>query len=167
MIIDKSKFYYSKPEDSIKRISRFLSNLSEMCRDEKVLSQQMTSEDLELVIKENFSYIWKIYYELQIPMMIANKIFFKDLETFHIFGICVVNQHLYAKKMSIADITGIPRANVIRKLRKLVKQKHLTIDAKKHYKLTGDFIKKLLPAQKNVLIRLANFSTRVFNIAIL
>jgi predicted transcriptional regulator len=193
MIIDKSKFYYSKPEDSIKRISRFLSNFSEMCRDEKVLSQQMTSKDLELVIKKNFSYIWKIYYELQIPMMITYKNFFKDLETFHIFAVCVVNQHLHVKNiskdlmgreeflknisanteiqginaMSIADITGIPRATVVRKLKKLVKQKNLTIDDKKHYRLTGDLIKKLLPTQREVLIRLANFSTRVFNIAIL
>ena len=193
IIIDRSKFYYSKPEDSIKRISRFLSTLSEMSKNEKILTKNITSEELELVIKENFSYVWKIYYELQIPTIINYKKIFKDIETFHIFGICVVNEHLFAKKMSedymnrddfiksifsarkmqginamsIADITGIPRANVTRKLRKLVKQKHLKIDAKKHYILTGNFIKKLLPAQRDVIIRLANFSTRVFNIAIL
>ena len=191
IIIDRSKFYYSKPVDSIKRISRFLSTLSEMCIDSKILTKKFTSEELEIVIKDNFSYIWKLYYELQIPMMINYKKIFKDLETFHIFGTCIVNQHLYAKKistnyverdifleniysakmmqglnaMSISDITGIPRATVIRKLRKLVKQKYLMIDIKKHYKLTGNFVIKLKPMQKNILIKLSYFTSQIFNLA--
>ena len=193
LILDRSKFFKSKPIESIKRISRFLSVLSEMCAEEKVLSDKISSEELELVIKDNFSYIWKIYYELQIPMMINYKRIFNDLESFHIFGICVVNEHLHAKKisevytnrnqflkriftvnkvqginaMSISDITNIPRATVIRKLKKLVNKKILTIDIKKHYKLTGSFAKKLKPVQKDVFIKLANFSTSVFNLIIL
>ena len=193
LILDRSKFFISKPIKSIERISRFLSTLSEIGVEEKVLSNKISSEELELVIKDNFSYIWKIYYELQIPLMINYKKIFKDLETFHIFGICVVNEHLHARKisedhmnrdeflkkiftvnkvqginaMSISDITSIPRATVIRKLLKLLKQKILTIDDKKHYKLTGSFAKKLKPVQKDVFIKLANFSTRIFNLIIL
>ena len=193
LMLDRSKFFKSKPIESIKRISRFLSMLSEMCVEEKILSNKISSEELELIIKDNFSYIWKIYYELQIPMMINYKKIFKDLETFHIFGICVVNEHLHAKKisevytnrdqflksifivnklqginaMSISDITNIPRATVMRKLKKLVNKKILTIDIKKHYKLTGSFAKKLKPVQKDVLIKLANFSTSIFNLIIL
>jgi len=194
IILDRSKFYYSKPIDSIKRISRFLATLSELCKDEKILSKNITSEELELVIKDNFSYIWKIYYEVQIPMLIGYKKIFEDIETFHIFGICVVNEHLYARKkisknymdrdeflkniftvnkvqginaMSISDITSIPRATVIRKLKKLVNQKILTIDAKKHYKLTGSFANKLKPLQKKVFANLADFSTKVFNLVVL
>ena len=193
IIIDRSKFHYSKPIDSIKRISRFLSTLSKMCKDNGVLSRGISSEDLELCIKNNFSYIWKIYYELQIPMMTNYKKIFQDLDTFHIFGVCVVNQHIYAKDMSkdymdrenfiksmysiknikglnamsISDITGIPRATVIRKLKKLVKQKNLQIDGKKHYRLSGKFVKTLKPLQKDVLIKLANFSAKVFNLATL
>jgi predicted transcriptional regulator len=190
IIIDRSKFYHTKPVDSIKRVSRFLSTLSEMSKDSKILSKKLTSEELEIVIKDNFSYVWKLYYELQIPMMINYKKIFKDLETFHIFGTCVVNQHLYARKlsteymqrdiflestyssktmqglnaMSISDITDIPRATVIRKLRKLVKQKILIIDNKKHYRLTGNIVRKIKPLQKNVLINLSDFSTKVFNL---
>ena len=188
--IDRSKFYYSKPIDSIKRISRFLSTLSELCKDSKVLPKKFTSEEVEITIKNNFSYIWKLYYELQIPMMISYKKIFKDLETFHIFGTCIVNQHLYAKKisreytkrdvfiestysskmmqglnaMSISDITGIPRATVIRKLRKLVQHGSLSIDIKKHYKLTGKFVKILKPLQKDILIKVSDFSTKVYNL---
>ena len=193
IIIDRSKFYYSKPIASIKRVSRFLATLSELCKDEKILSKNITSEELELVIKNNFSYIWKIYYELQIPMLINYKKIFKDIESFHIFGICVVNEHLYARKiaenymnrdefleniftanevqginaMSISDITSIPRATVIRKLKKLINQKILTIDVKKHYKLTSSFANKLKPIQKNVFVKLADFSTKVFNLVVL
>ena len=193
LILDRSKFFKSKPIKSIKRISRFLSVLSEMCAEEKVLSDKISSEELELVIKDNFSYIWKIYYEVQIPMLIGYKKIFEDIETFHIFGVCVVNEHIYARKiseshmnrdeflksiftenkvlginaMSISDITSIPRATIIRKLKKLVNQKILTINDKKHYKLTGSFANKLKPLQKNVFVKLADFSTKVFNLVVL
>jgi len=189
-IIDRSNFYYSKPVDSIKRVSRFLSILSEMCKNEKVLPDTLTSEQLELIIKKNFSYIWLKYYELQIPMMISYKEIFTDLETFHIFGVCIVNQHLGVKKinenlmnrdnfikilvgpskvqgvnaMSISDITGIPRATVIRKLKKMIELNFLTIDDKKLYRLSGKFSNRLKPTQKNVFIKLASFSAKIFNL---
>ena len=191
IIIDRSKFYYTKPVNSIIRVSRFLSTFSDMCANENFLQKKFTSEELEIVIKNNFSYVWKLYYELQIPMMISYKKFFKDLETFHIFGTCTVNQHLYAKTtskdymkrdtflekiysskkmqglnaMSISDITGIPRATVIRKLRQLVKKKNLIIDVKKHYRLSGNFVKLLKPLQNDILIKLSDFSTKIYNLA--
>ena len=193
IIIDRSKYYFSKPVKSVKRISRFLSSLSEMCQENNFLLKKLSSNELEIVIKDNFSYIWKNYYALQIPMMINYKKIFHDLETFHIFGTCIVNQHLYAKKisnknlsrddfiktiystdsmqglnaMSISDITGIPRATVIRKLQKLIKDNLLEIDYKKHYRLTGKFVHGLKPLQKTILIQLSNFSAIVYNLAIL
>ena len=191
IIIDRSKYYHSKPVDSIKRITRFLSILSEMSIDSKILPKKLSSGELEIIIKDNFSYIWKLYYELQIPMMMSYKKIFKDLETFHIFGICVVNQHLYARRvsndymqrdifiesthsskmmqglnaMSISDISGIPRATVIRKLRQLVKEDVLVIDIKKHYRLTSNIVTKLKPVQENILIKLSDFSTKILNLA--
>ena len=188
VVIDRSSFEEIQPIVTIKKISRFLSAVSNLCENEKILSKKITSEDLELLIKNNFSYIWKLYYEMQIPMLINYKKVFKDLETFHVFGTCVVNQHLHAmgtkqfethkddflkhilyKKipglnaMSVSDITGIPRATVIRKLKKLVIKKILTIDKKKHYKLSGNFIEDLKPEQNIVLEQLSNLSTKVFN----
>ena len=193
IIIDRSCFNYSKPKNTIKKISAFLAALSLMCFEEKILVKKLTSAELELIIKNNFSIIWNFYYEMQIPMMNAYKNFFKDFESFHIFGTCVVNQHLHAKKlaalnigrekfienilevnktqginaMSVSEITGIPRATVIRKLQKLVKKKILLIDKRKHYRLGGSFSNTLKPIQKNVLIRLANFSAKIYNLAIL
>ena len=192
IIIDRSSYGQVKPVDTIKRISRFLASLTNLCLDKKILKKKIESKDLEIIIKNNFSYIWKIYYDLQIPMMLNYKKNFKDLETFHIFGTCVVNQHLDNQKlnklkmsrddfidsiiqtklsginaMSISDITNIPRATVIRKLKKLIKSKSLTIDEKKLYRLSGNFAEKLKPAQKIVLDQLANFSTKVINLSLM
>ena len=69
--------------------------------------------------------------------------------------------------MSLSDISGIPRATVIRKLKKLVKLEHLSIDDKKHYRLTGNFVKQIMPEQKKVFTRLANFSAQIFNLYLL
>jgi len=67
--------------------------------------------------------------------------------------------------MSISDITGIPRATVIRKLQILVKDNFLTIDKKKHYKISGNFEKMLSQSQMIVFDRLSDFSSRVYNLA--
>jgi DNA-binding Lrp family transcriptional regulator len=193
IIIDRSCFNFSKPKNSIKRISTFLSTLLTICKDERIISKKKTSEELELAIKDNFTNIWSFYYELQIPMMINYKKIFKDFNTFHIYGACVVNQHFDARKlhtvptgrddfiksfftnekrqgvnaMSISEITGIPRATVIRKLKKLIKNGNLTIDKKKHYRLKRNLTSTLKPIQKDNLIRLANFLAKVYNIAAL
>jgi hypothetical protein len=193
IIIDRSAFPFVKPINSVKRFSRFLSMFSKILVKEKILEKKLSSEELENIIKKNFSLVWKAYYELQIPMMIGYKKLFKDLETFHIYGTCVVNQHLFLQKnietkmtrsefinsiystketqainaMSISDITGIPRATVVRKLNKLVNKNYLSINSKKHYRLTGDLVKKLIPLQNNVFHNLGDFSSIVFNLAIL
>jgi len=194
IIIDRSAFLFIKPIKSIKRMSRFLSILSNMLERKKILHKKLTSDNLEKVIKDNFSYVWKIYYELQIPMMVNYKKLFGDIESFAIYGTCIVNQHyLNSKKinvtnenrnkfirttysnnkmqglnaMSISDITGIPRTTVVRKLKVLVMQKKMIIDNKKYYRITGAFVKKLKPLQSIVLKKLANFSTHIYNLAIL
>ena len=193
IIIDRSAFPFVKPIKSVKRISRFLSMFSKILVKEKILKNKLSSEELENVIKKNFSLVWKAYYELQIPMMIGYKELFEDLESFHIYGTCLVNQHLHLKKtaetimsrsefiesiysdeetqginaMSISDITGIPRATAVRKLNRLVKQNYLSINSKKHYRLTGALVKKLIPLQNKVFIKLGEFSSLIFNLAIL
>ena len=69
--------------------------------------------------------------------------------------------------MSISDITGIPRATVIRKLNKLVKEKFLKLDSKKHYSTTGINFKKILDVQKITLNNLANFAARIYNFSLM
>jgi predicted transcriptional regulator len=192
ILIDRAAYPHIKPIDSVKRISRFLSILSELLYQQKILSKKIETKSLEKIIKDNFSYVWKIYYEFQIPMMIGYKQYFGDIETFHIWGLCVVNQHLYAQSkgnkikrsgfikdlvslegvpglnaMSISDISGIPRATVVRKLKKLLKKNYLIIDDKKLYRLTNAPMSKVKPIQSIVLERLSKFSTKIFNLSIL
>ena len=69
--------------------------------------------------------------------------------------------------MSISEITGIPRATVIRKLNRLLKEKFLKIDEKKHYSSTGFHAKKILSVQKNTLDNLSNLAARIYNLSLM
>ena len=69
--------------------------------------------------------------------------------------------------MSISDITGIPRATVIRKLNKLIKENFLKIDTKKHYSSTGVYQKEILEVQKNTLHGFSKLSSRIYNLTLM
>ena len=131
---------------------------------------------------------------MQMPMLLEFKKIFGDLESFHVNGICLTNHALNSKKidnsemskefylekyffasknddtgvnaMSISDISGIPRATVIRKLNKLLKEKFLKIDSKKHYSSTGVYAQQLIKIQKNTFNNLSKFSARLYNLSL-
>ena len=195
IIIDRNTWPNIKPDDTIKRISRFLSILSKMCVAEGKISEPISSEIFTQICKEYFSFIWILYYEMQFPMLLANKKIFGDLESFHVGAVCIINEVLNSKKndnsemskefylekyfwgdqkvddtgvnaMSISDVTGIPRATVIRKLNKLLKENFLKVDNKKHYSSTGHHAQKLLEVQKITLDNLSKFTARVYNLCL-
>jgi len=194
-IIDRNTWPSIKPEETIKRMSRFLSTLSKVVFNEELISKSISTENIMKTSKEYFSYVWKLYYEIQMPMLLDYKKIYGDLEAFHVHGICLSNHALNSKKndnsemskefylekyffsekkdslginaMSISDITGIPRATVIRKLNKLIKQKFLTMDDKKHYSTTGFNQKKILNVQKNTFDNLAKFAARIYNLCLM
>ena len=194
-IIDRNTWPSIKPEETMKRMSRFLSTLSKMVFNEGLASKPISTENLIETSKKYFSFVWKLYYEMQMPMLLGFKKVYGDLETFHIHGICISNQALNSKKndnsemsiefylekyffgddknftginaMSISDITGIPRATVIRKLNKLVEKNFLTMDSKKHYSSTGDHKKRILDVQKNTFYNLSNFASRIYNLTLI
>jgi hypothetical protein len=191
IIIDKKAFPFIRPEKSIIRVSRFFSALSTIMLNEKIIKSEFTSEEIVTFIAKNFSHIWKLYYELQIPMILKWKKVFMDIESFHVWGVCVVNEQLnikrkgdlkmnktaYIKKyyntlsqlqgmnaMSISDISGIPRATVTRKLNTLLKKKYLKINDKKHYTLANERQKEVSEIQKINFSNLADFVSQVFNL---
>ena len=193
-IIDKDTWPSIEPKESMKRMSRFLSTLSKMVFNEGLILKPISTENLIEISKEYFSFVWTLYYEMQMPMLLGFKKIYGNLETFHIHGICISNQALNAKRinnsemskefyqekyffgdeknlsginaMSISDITGIPRATVIRKLNKLVKEKFLKKDSKKHYSTTSFHKKKILEVQKNTFNNLSKFATRIYNLTL-
>ena len=195
IIIDRRTWPNIKPEDTIQRVSRFLSTLSKILYKQKIMTKTITSNQINKTAKENFSHVWKLYYEMQMPMLLNFKKMLGDLESFHVWGICVVNQALNSKKndnsemskeyylekylfnkdknrvginaMSISDITGIPRATVFRKLNKLIKLQFLLVDEKKQYLTTGVHKEKLIAIQKNNFINLSKFATRIYNLSLM
>ena len=194
IIIDKKAFPFMKPEKSTIRVSRFFSSISTIMFNEKITQSKFTSEEILTFITKNFSHIWKLYYELQIPLILKWKKIFFDVESFHIWGICVVNEQSNIKRnsdlkmnkneyltkyyntilkldginaMSISDISGIPRATVIRKLNTLIKKKYLKINQKKHYTLAYDTQKEVSEIQKINFNHLADFTSRVFNLILI
>jgi len=195
IIIDRNTWPTIKPEHTLKRISYFLSTLSKMCCTEGLISEPISGKNLTETSKEYFSFVWKLYYEMQMPMLLGYKKAFRDLESFHIWGICISNHALNSKKidnsemskesylekyfysdhkefsginaMSISEITGIPRATVIRKLNKLIKENFLKIDDRKHYSSTGVHSKNMLAVQKKTLDNLSKFTARIYNLTLI
>ena len=195
IIIDRDTWPNIKPQDTIKRMTRFLSTLSKLCVNEGLIQEPISSESLTKTCKEYFSFVWQLYYEMQMPMLLGFKKVFGDLESFHVNGVCVINEALNSKKndnsemsnefylekyffadnkddvgvnaMSISEITGIPRATVIRKLNKLIKENFLKIDIKKHYSSTGIYQKEILDVTKNTLNNLSKLTARVYNLSLM
>ena len=196
IIIDRSTWPNIKPEATMKNMSFFLSTLSNMIVNEGLMIKPISSEDLIRAVKNNFSFVWKLYYDMQLPMLLTFKKIHGDLETFHVLGACLSNHVLNAKKndnslmskelyldryffgdkqefsginaMSISDITGIPRATVIRKLNKLIKEKFLIIDSKKHYSTNRTVHQKeLITTQNNTFINLSKFAERIYNLSLI
>ena len=191
IIIDKKAFPFMKPEKSTIRVSRFFSSISTIMFNEKITQSKFTSEEILTFITKNFSHIWKLYYELQIPLILRWKKIFFDVESFHIWGICVVNEQSNIKRnsdlkmnkneyltkyynnilkldginaMSISDISGIPRATVTRKLNILLEKKYLKINDKKHYTLANETHKEVFEIQRLNFNNLADFTAQVFNL---
>ena len=191
IIIDRKAWPEIKPQDTIIRVSRFLSILSKKLNEEKKLSNEINTKEIISIVKEYFSRVWKLYYDMQMPMLLNFRSRFGDIESFHIWGICITNQiftsfkndNSYLNKdkylekyvfraegisginaMSISDISGIPRATVFRKLSKLVKSGYLKIDEKKHYLSTGLHSKELQEVQKINLKNLSKFASRIYNL---
>ena len=196
IIIDRDAWPSIKPEETMKNMSYFLSILSKMLFEKGFMSEPVDSNQIVRAAKDNFSFVWKLYYDMQMPMLLMFKKIHGDLETAHVHGVCLSNQALNAQKidtsvmskaiylekyffgdkqefsginaMSISDITGIPRATVIRKLNKLVKEKFLSIDSKKHYSTNkGVHKKELLIVQNNTFINLSKFAARIYNLSLM
>lgn len=191
IIIDRNTWPNIKPEETIGRVSRFLSFLSKKLYDEKKISKVITSEKIVMTVHEYFSHVWNLYYEMQFPMLLNFKKLLGDIESFHIWGICIINQTYFSLKydnsfmakdyyldkylfknedspgvnaMSISDISGIPRATVTRKLNKMVKTGFLKVDDKKHYLITATYAKELKEVQKINLQNLSDFASSIFNL---
>ena len=128
---------------------------------------------------------------MQIPYVLNWKRFFGDYERWHIWGIISTQKIFIDKKetnkeinrvkylqnifkgnsyginaMSISELSGIPRATVVRKINYLLKKKLITIDKKKLYSsATGKSdMKKIIEISDSSMSLLANFFCKTINL---
>jgi predicted transcriptional regulator len=184
IILDRSSFPLMKPTKSILRTSIFLSKFSKVLSKKKIIHSPIKSEIFLEHLKKDFTYCWLLYYNLQIPSVINWKNYFKDLETWHVWALCIVNKTYQETKkknmdiyldlinkpedeglnaMTISDISGIPRATVVRKLKKLIKSEHLTIDDNKRYHSSFKHLKEFKVVHKKNMNLLSLFITNIYN----
>ena len=99
VVINRNAYNLQKPTTSIHLISKFLSNLSKYLQKSNIIKQQISSLDLELLIKNNYTHCWNYFLRFQISMLTKFKQkFFKDYETVQIWAMIVYNQNLALTK---------------------------------------------------------------------
>ena len=99
VIVNRNAYNLQKPTTSIHLISKFLSNLSKLLKKSNIIKQEISSIDLELLIKNNYTHCWNYFLKFQIQMVTEFKQkFFGDYETVQIWGMIVYNQNLALNK---------------------------------------------------------------------
>ena len=166
VLMQRHGYNMQKTADSITQISKFMSGLSMLLKKNKIVNNEISTSDFEILIKKNFTQCWGYFLNFQIQYLTGFKEkFFGDYETLSIWASIFYNQNLFFNSkinktndapfkdkyfkmvilleeslglnaMTIADLTGIPRPTVLRKLNKLIKTKWIIKDKKGLYKIS-------------------------------
>jgi len=163
IILQRKFAGYQKPEQSLDALAALISKKSKYLDGQIWFGETLEKEEVKEYIKKYFTIMWLNFLKLQIPFLLRHRKNFRDLETWIIWGNVALHHQKslnkiiersvtteidyknYYKKVSdlhvnrgvnassIADISGIPRATVIRKLRWLVKNKTILKNKKLEY----------------------------------
>ena len=97
--IQRSGYTVQKPINSIILISRFMSNLSKLLKENKVITEEISSIEFEHLVKKNYTQCWNYFLEFQISLLTEfKKKFFREYETFSVWEMIVYNQNLALNK---------------------------------------------------------------------
>jgi len=147
--IDRSAYSSTQPTDTLRNISSLLSVFSKILKEQKIIKNDLSGNEISNLIKNNFSFCWYQFYKFLFPYCLRWKNYFGDMEIFTILATIILNNNskigrqlkgidsyldkwrfkLINKKikginaLSISEITGIPRATAVRKLKNLEKKK--------------------------------------------
>ena len=189
IFLDRSTLHEAKATDTVLELSTLLSEFNKILKKEKLITEIFELKKITNSIKENFSFC---LYQLNKFLFIYLNRWrqeMKDLETLTVAMLVVLNatenknfkpSKLSIKSyreeimgsdtkgvnaMSIADITGIPRPTVVRKLKWLIDKKFLIINDKKLISLDAkdSTFKKTKNLQDKNMLSLSNFIYRLFN----
>ena len=187
IILNRSAFNFQKPSKTLITVSYLLSKISESLSKNGDLDKKLSSENIESHMRKNFTHCWKLFYEMQIPLVLNWKKVFKDIETWHIWAIIatqksikfppkrLLNREKFVEDtlqdnqaginaMSIAELTGIPRATVVRKLNSLLKKKFISVDEKKLYSPKRTDLKIISEINKKGTHLQVTFFCKIFNL---
>ena len=193
IFIERSGFITAQANKTLEEFSILVSKFSEILSSEKISNRVFDVNEISKSIKENFSFCWYQFYKF---LFIFTNRWKTDTKTLDLETICIgliilvntVQNKSFKKKdfervkylkevqktdqigmnaFSIADITGIPRATVVRKLEFLLENKFIKIDKNKLYSFSVNtkskqfkVIKKLQDKNMNSL---SIFLYKVFN----
>ena len=189
IFLDRSAFITAKANQTLKDFSLLVNKFSEVLTAEELTSRVFNTTEISDSIKNNFSFCWYQFYKFLFIFTNRWRSNVTDLETLTI-GMVVLLNSLYNKSfkakdynrkkfhkeiqgideigvnaMSISDITGIPRATVVRKLKYLSNNNYIHINNKKliTLEIQGNTLKSLSRLQEKNMTNLSNFLYRVFN----
>ena len=174
---------------TLKNMSTVLCEFNKVLEEEKIVKIAYQSTEISDSIKKNFSFVWYQFYKFIFIFTNRWRKELGDLETF-IIGVLVFinaveNKNFKIKEfdrkeytisiqgsdergvnaMSLAEITGIPRSTVIRKLKSLIKKDLLQINEKNliTVNMSGESFKIAQSLQDKNMLSLSNFISRAFN----
>ena len=188
IFIDRKTFFTAKAVDTLSELSILLNQFNKILKKEKLVENIYELNEFTNILKENFTFC--LYQLNKFTFIYLNRWRgeVKDLETFCIGVIPVINA-LFNKDinisnknvkeiaeiggsdsrgvnaMSIAEITGIPRATVVRKLKFLIDKKYLEINEKKliSYNAKDSAFRKTEEMLEKNMLSLSNLIYRLFN----
>ena len=189
IFVDRSAYNLVKPINQIKITSNYLHKILKIMKKEGYVNKVISSDDIVKKIKLNFSRCWLWFYQFEIQNIIGWKNYFQDINEFYVLSTCWINQvyntqnkinfsdttnkildnvHEFVTKnpgtglnaLSISEMTGLPRATVIRKNKNLIKKNLLELDEKKHYYVPYSILKAVQP-----FVREKNFRNKSVMIA--
>jgi DNA-binding transcriptional regulator YhcF (GntR family) len=189
IFVDRTGFTTVQAKITLKNISTLLHEFNKILKEENIVKKAYQTIEISDSIKINFSFVWYQFYKLLFIFTNRWRKEFGDLETFTIGLIVLVNaadnknfrlkefnkkkyqvsiqgsDNIGVNAMSLAEITGIPRPTVIRKLKILIKGNILQINKKKliTVNMTGQSLKMARKLQDQNILSLSNFVSRVFN----
>ena len=193
VILNRSNYNLIKPINQIRITSKYIAKLSKLLFKQKLIHKAITEEEVKTKIQNEFSKTWLWFYEFQLPLMISWKKFFEDIHILYIWGTLGLNQ-VYNQKnksnldeiesivfddyletlltdsgaglniMSISEMTKIPRATVIRKMKYLENEKLVRMNKKKQYYLSDFTPFKVSPLIKKHFKLKSDFIAKIMNL---
>ena len=193
IFIERPGFIKAKANITLNDFNILLFKFSQILKDKKIIDKFFSLDQIAKLIKENFSFCWYQFYKFLFIFSNRWKTDTKtqDLETICVGLIVLINtvqnksfknksldrkkylkeiqkpDHIGINAFSVAEITGIPRATVVRKLEFLIKNKFLNISEKKLYtfgmSMRSKQFKVITKLQDKNMKALSKFLYKVFN----